>query len=142
MMVRPYLANKRGANMQKMPFTLLVVLAAMTLQASTLFGDDTDTKVIAKAPELVGYTYRCEDAVRVVNHLRSLGKDKALDAMTDYLAHSAEIGTRDHRVWLVCELLFVNPKGWNGVGKFGAPEPEVGRDAAGKFPSFPFGYLK
>jgi hypothetical protein len=72
--------------------------------------------------------------IRVVNHLRHLGKDKALLVLSNYVQ---EIGpVTPENVVLVCRVLFVNTNGWT-IWVPGSPRNAVNTNAIGKFPLFP-----
>lgn len=88
--------------------------------------------LIRNAPEVRGDLYKCKDMVRVVNHLRSLGKHGAIKALQEHLRqHKLDI-----RVHLICRCLFDCKKCWNPPA-IGGTSPEVSRDAMKSFPSFP-----
>ncbi len=114
---------------------LSVVYACLVLvyyPRPTQYRDDVQL-ILSKAPSILrSQTYRCRDMVEVVNHLRRLGKDKALTVLREYL----EISGEDDRVLVICRLLFVNPKGWNPPG-LGEPSPPINWKVAKEFPLFP-----
>jgi hypothetical protein len=93
-------------------------------------------------PMLDGYRYKCRDMVRIVNHLRSLGKDEAIAVLKRMAIvkrqtpDSRVFLASESRVLLICRCLFQNPNGWEPP-KLGSPEPDVSEDAVKKFPSFP-----
>jgi hypothetical protein len=95
--------------------------------------DKGDLAVLKTAPLIDGDTYECGQMIRVVNHLRRLGKDKSLATLREYL----EKNDGEHpKVHVFCRLLFANPKGWRPPG-LGGPDPEVNAEVAKQFPLFP-----
>jgi hypothetical protein len=53
-----------------------------------------------------------------------MGKEKALEALTNYCKEKVLSGAEDKKVCMMCRLLFVNPKGWPTTS-FGMPVPET-----------------
>jgi hypothetical protein len=90
------------------------------------------------APPVEGEAFCCDSIVRVVNGLRRLGKEGALNAMRLYLAEPNNNADpeRSDKVLIICRLLFVNPEGWKHPG-LGHPFPEFNQDAIDKNPLFP-----
>jgi hypothetical protein len=93
------------------------------------------TEVISQAPPVLGSQFRCAALVRVVNRLRGLGKDRAIDALDQY----AKKSPGDRRVHLICRCLFVNPRGWVPP-RLGTPDPPVAEDAVKRYPAFPIAF--
>ena len=95
------------------------------------FGQDVDTNILKEACSTSGWDYRCDKEVKIVNHLRHLGKEKALKILNEYVEQSDQ-----NSITLVCWLLFVNPKGWDN-SFFGSPFPEINQETKKQFPLFP-----
>jgi hypothetical protein len=106
---------------------VLIVLAGCQAQST-----EQDVAMLKNLPPINGSSYRCGEMVHVVNHLRHLGKERALTVLRDYLASRG-----DHdKVHIICRLLFINPKGWEPP-QLGAPQPDINEAAADEFPLFP-----
>ena len=82
--------------------------------------------------------YCCVDYVRVVNHLRHLGKFQALKVLE---ADRRESFDEELKIHLICRMLFLNPAGWKPP-RSGVPFPNVGTGAMAKFPLFPLAISK
>lgn len=111
---------------------------AMTLAGFQTPMDNPDVAILNKTPPIAGKSYRCAEMIRVVNHLRRLGKNKSLAVLRDYLASEGQFERFDNNgeVLIICRLLFVNPKGWAPPG-LGDPAPATNQDVEKHFPLFP-----
>ncbi len=97
-----------------------------------------DGPLMSRAPFISGDLYRCEDMIRSVNALRRLGKSEALKILSRHIRDNGPAGDprEEKKVFLLCRLLFINPKGWDRL-KLGHPVPEINWNAAEHFPLFP-----
>ena len=87
--------------------------------------------------------YRPRKFIAVINHLRSLGKEKALDSLRDYASNGHESDwNRAFDIWIICRCLFVEPKGWGPLIGLGSPWPRVRPDYGDKFPQFPIVFVR
>jgi len=123
-------------------FVFLPPLAVFTRLHAVSGGEDGKPKmdqIIASAPPIHGSDFKCADMVRVVNRLRSLGKEKAIESLKRFNDHSGVDG--DARVFIICRCLFQNPKGWD-LPRLGAPAPPVAEQAIKHFPVFPIAFSK
>src|SRR5262245_3118124 len=92
----------------------VVVMCLCATCAVLVRADDSElqAKAIASTPSMNGDLYKCEDLVTVVNHLRSLGKEKAIHELREFVKRKRFQGDgRDLGVFLVCRCLFANPEG-------------------------------
>jgi hypothetical protein len=113
---------------------ILLLLSSVFLFLSLLHGQDVSNELLNKIPSNSGCNYRCKDMIHVVNHLRHLGKDKALKVLNTYVAEFPPVTPEN--VLLVCRLLFVKTNGWDILVP-GVPEPAVNTNAFELFPLFP-----
>jgi hypothetical protein len=91
-----------------------------------------DVAMLDKCPSIDGETYQCGEMVRIVNHLRKLGKAKSLAVLREYLANGGE----HDKVLMICRLLFVNPQGWKPP-RLGRCVPRIDDNVAKTYPHFP-----
>ena len=111
-------------------FPMMLVLALLR----TVCAQDAAMEMIDKIPSNSGDDYNCRDMIRVVNHLRGLGKERALETLRSYIdAHPA---AGNQNVLLISRVLFVNTNNWN-VLMPGLSRPEVSTNAYVLFPAFP-----
>jgi hypothetical protein len=93
-----------------------------------------DIEYLKKIPWNSGYKYRCDDMVRAVNHLRSLGKEKAIEVLDEYVTQPDPTGTEN--ALYICRLLFVSTNGWKALS-LGQVAPTINTNARARFPLFP-----
>lgn len=119
----------------------VIVLLAILTSASIAEPFPAETKeILEKVPHMEGYRFSCERLIAAVNHLRSLGKARAVQALrTYYLAGGKEAQEDwDEQVYLACRCLFVNPEGWTKeFGALGAEQPPVRFSEQQAIPAFP-----
>jgi len=114
----------------------VAVVSGLFSLNSPAIGQPSDKELIDKIPSNDGFDFRCEDMVRVVNHLRHLGKAKALEILDEYVKESPPGGPDS--VVLICKVLFTDTNQWKGLNiTFGAPHPAANRTTVSKFPLFP-----
>jgi len=94
----------------------------------------SDFALLNTIPSNSGFDFRSEKMIRVVNHLRHLGKDQALLVLSNYVQ---EVGpVTPENVVLICRVLFVNSNSWT-IQLPGTPNNVVNANIIGKFPLFP-----
>ncbi len=112
------------------------------LVSDSIAGDnklqDSSQLTIDDNLKLGGYVYKCANMVRLVNHLRGLGKDDALAALKQ---HMKKNGLGDEKVVVICRCLFQNSKDW-GDPDLGGPDPDVSEKASKAFPAFPVAFSR
>src|SRR5438552_12590594 len=72
---------------------------------------DSGLAILRHAPPIDGKLYRARDMVHTLNELRRLGKQKALESLSNYVKESSDQDRTD-QVCIICRCLFVNPRGW------------------------------
>lgn len=110
------------------------MLSSLLSLAPAALAQKADVELLKKIPWDSGYSYRCDDMVRVVNAFRQLGKEKALDLLGADARECIALG--NERAVLVCRLLFSKPDGWEPF-IIGEPHPTPNDTALGQFPLFP-----
>src|ERR1044072_1368048 len=111
---------------------MLLLTSSMGTMAQT-----SDFELLSSIPSDSGFDFRCENMIHVVNHLRHLGKDKALLVLSNY---AEEVGpVTPENVVLICRVLFVNTNSWS-IKVLGSPRNVVNTNVVGKFPVFPIAF--
>jgi hypothetical protein len=96
-------------------------------------------RLIDQAPPLAGYRYDPRRVIRIVNALQSLGKDKALAAIGEYLRVASPFDSEAREgLFVVLRVLFDVPKGPAHMPTMyvGAPFPGAPKDMK-PMPRFP-----
>jgi hypothetical protein len=101
----------------KHPRIVLVIFAGACASLFPLQCQSASTNVVASAPKILGFSYRCDDMIKCVNSLHQLGQDGALASLREYSAglKSPELMREERKLHLICRLLFVNKKGWGSA---------------------------
>jgi len=105
-------------------------------------GEDLDSpkQILERIPPIYGDLYRTEDLVNVVNNLRSLGKEKAIRELREFVKRTNAKGDgKRNGVFLVCRCLFENPYGWVPPN-IGRESPPLAQESLEKWPYFPLAF--
>ncbi len=109
-------------------------LIILLVFGSLAFSQQPDIELVNAIPSNFGTDFRCEKMIRVVNHLRGLGKDKALEILLASVKESPLV-SHENILW-ICRLLFINTNAWN-FGPLGTPDPALRTNPVARFAIFP-----
>jgi hypothetical protein len=114
-------------------FGFCILICLLLFCDKRCVAQDTNVLMIRNMPQPFSTAFHCRGWARAVNHLRRLGKDKALEVLQADLLESPY---ENAKVLLLSRLLFRNPSGWTPP-ILGIPVPEVGASGVSAFPLFP-----
>lgn len=115
-----------------------LALSGISLWAGLSLPQDGDVEMVRQMKQPLDGHFSCREMVYVVNHLRRLGKNRALEVLAD--DDDRHVGD-NQKVILICHLLFTNPEGWKPLN-LGIVSPSVADNVNSKFPLFPLAISK
>jgi len=128
------------AKLRRREFSAALLLGGFWTRLAAGEELDSPQQVLESIPAIYGDDYRTEDLVKVVNYLRSLGKEKAIHELREFVKRTNSKGDgKRNGVFLVCRCLFANPEGWVPPN-IGREFPPLADESIEKWPYFPLAF--